>query len=105
MTRLPLLLALTACAPVTLVEPERPYDGKWTPHQERPADEFNTCPPQSSWPGKLVKPGHEDALCYEDAPERPEPKQPPSVECSDAGKWIPGRTYALGGGGLETKCG
>lgn len=95
MLRLTPILFLAACAPATtLIEPDRPYDGKYTPPAaERPSDEFNTCPVKSPRYGKPVKPGHEDVLCYTDDKPTPEPEEP--TECTDAGQWIEGRRYAL----------
>lgn len=55
-----------------------------------PANVFVPCPPNSGRPGKLVKPGHEAALCKSD----PKPKAPPKppTECSSL--WTPGTLLA-----------
>lgn len=102
-------LALSACAtaPEPIADYNAPYLGGkgGTPPPQTPPVPPSTdgkvkCPVKSPMPWKMVKPGHQDVLCYGDPTEpTPEPKeQPKEVECTDAGKWLPNTQYALGGG-------
>ena len=101
MTRLlPLifLIACTAAPDYSLISDDGPQ-GKVTRPEPRPERVQTVCPPKSPRAGKPVRAGHEDVLCYGDPSDAPsETKEPPSTECTDAGKWIPETRYALGGG-------
>lgn len=102
----PALIVLAACVQQAPIEDyNAPYNGKWSPRPEpRPERVQTVCPPKSPRAGKPVKAGHENVLCYGEpssAPSEPEPKEPPTTECTDASKWLPTQ-YALGGG--QKKC-